>query len=214
MTMRVTAQVKAKTRQRILKVARKLFADKGFHATSTRDLASAAAVAAGTVFNYFPTKEDLAMTLMAEALDEAAAEFSQRRRGEESLAEDLFAHVACGLRALRPFRAYAGEVFETALSPFGVSPAARVGDDVRSAHLETVGAIIARHGGSEEGGGELVSALQLQLYWSLYLAVLASWTRDESPHQEDSLVMLDHSMRLFADAVEAAAPARDSEEPS
>ena len=125
--MRVTAQVKAQTRQRILDVARKLFADKGFHATSTRDLASAAALAAGTVFNYFPTKEDLAMTLMAEALDEAAAEFAARRRGEESLAEDLFAHIACGLRALRPFRDYAAEVFESALSPFSRAPAARVG---------------------------------------------------------------------------------------
>ena len=47
--MRVTAQTKNRTRERILAVARRLFARKGFEQTTTRDLASAVGLAAGAL---------------------------------------------------------------------------------------------------------------------------------------------------------------------
>jgi hypothetical protein len=37
----------------------------------------------------------------------------------------------------------------------------------------------------------------VQLYWTLYLGVLAYWAADESPGQEDSLTLLDQSLKLF-----------------
>lgn len=45
------------TRNRILQSALKLFARKGYEATTTKDLASAANVAEGTIFRHFPTKK-------------------------------------------------------------------------------------------------------------------------------------------------------------
>ncbi|MGF1481555.1 MAG: TetR/AcrR family transcriptional regulator [Cyanophyceae cyanobacterium] len=45
------------TRRRILKAALRLFARKGFDATTTRDLATAANVAEGTIFRHFNTKK-------------------------------------------------------------------------------------------------------------------------------------------------------------
>jgi len=45
------------TRNRILQSALKLFARKGYDATTTKDLASAANVAEGTIFRHFPTKK-------------------------------------------------------------------------------------------------------------------------------------------------------------
>ena len=79
--MRVTAEKKEETRQRILDCARKLFTDKGLEKTTTRYIAEAAGIAAGTMFNYFPTKEALAMTIVEEALDDAATEFDEWRQG-------------------------------------------------------------------------------------------------------------------------------------
>jgi hypothetical protein len=38
----------------------------------------------------------------------------------------------------------------------------------------------------------------MQVYWTLYLGVFAYWAADESPHQEDTMALLDHSLRLFA----------------
>ena len=44
--------------------AANLFAEKGFHRTTTRDIAEAADVAEGTLYNYFASKEDLLLGIM------------------------------------------------------------------------------------------------------------------------------------------------------
>src|SRR4051812_1789130 len=116
--MRVTADAKQQTRERIVETARRLFAGNGFDSTTTRDITISAQIAAGTLFNYFPNKEALAMSIMAESLTEAKDDFWRRRSGNESLAEDLFANVMAGLRRLASSRHYLGEVIEKALSPF------------------------------------------------------------------------------------------------
>src|ERR1700687_2783900 len=50
---------KQKTRQLIAQTARRLFAERGFDAVPVAEVARAAEVSEATVFNYFPTKEDL-----------------------------------------------------------------------------------------------------------------------------------------------------------
>ena len=61
--MRVTAETKALTRRRILDGARRLFAEQAYDATTTRDIARAADIASGTLFNYFATKEAIVAAL-------------------------------------------------------------------------------------------------------------------------------------------------------
>lgn len=50
-------------KERILLTALKLFAEQGFRETSTAQIARKAGVANGTLFHYFPTKDDLIDTL-------------------------------------------------------------------------------------------------------------------------------------------------------
>lgn len=45
--------------QKILDAALKLFVERGFHGTSTAEIAKTAGVATGTLFHYFKTKEEL-----------------------------------------------------------------------------------------------------------------------------------------------------------
>ncbi len=192
--MRVTAEKKRETRRRIVACARNLFIEKGFEQTTTRDIAERAGIAAGTMFNYFPTKEALAMTIVDEALDEAGAEFETRLRGDESLDEALFAHVAVGLRHLAPHHGYVGQVLETALSQFSGGEACQQARQLRVDHLDTVAELISSRGAP---AAVPPSAITMHLYWTLYLGVLSFWTADETPHREDTLVVLDQSMRLF-----------------
>ena len=192
--MRVTAQKKQETQRRIVECARKLFNDKGFQQTTTRDIAEAAGIAAGTMFNYFPTKEALAMTIIGEALDGAGTEFEARLRGDETLDEVLFSHVAVGLRHLTPHRNYVGEVLETALSPFVREPVCEQSKQLRVSHLETVQELLSTSGTAT---ASMATPMAMHLYWTLYLGVLSFWAADESPNREDTLVVLDQSMRLF-----------------
>ena len=188
--MRITREAKRERRQRILKAARRLFAERGFEATTTRELASAARIAAGTLFNYFESKEALAAALVAEALEEGRADFRARLRGGEGLVEALFLHVVTGLRRLEPYRGFMGAVLETALSPFARSGVSRLGDDLRAGHLEVVEELLAARPDDAERPGFVT----LHLYWTLYLGVVAFWAADESPHQEDTLAVLDLSL--------------------
>ena len=55
---------KEQTVRRIEKAAWTLFTTRGYEATSTRDIADAADIAAGTLFNYFPEKRSLLIHLM------------------------------------------------------------------------------------------------------------------------------------------------------
>ncbi len=50
----------------IMGAALKLFTERGFHGTSTAQISKNAGVATGTLFNYFPTKEDLINSLYFE----------------------------------------------------------------------------------------------------------------------------------------------------
>jgi AcrR family transcriptional regulator len=54
--------------ERIKRAARKLFGRKGFEATTTREIAAAADIGAGTLFLYAGTKEDLLVLLFREEI--------------------------------------------------------------------------------------------------------------------------------------------------
>src|SRR3982751_5058658 len=99
--MRVTAQTKSATRKRILQTARRLFADNGYDATTTRDIAHAAKIASGTLFNYFPTKEGIVASLANDAIESALTETDQPQGEPDTLEEALFALIAAALRKLK-----------------------------------------------------------------------------------------------------------------
>src|SRR5262249_4568735 len=113
--MKITAKAKRETRERILEAAGRLFREQGFEAATTRDLARGAGIATGTLFNYFPSKEALALELVLEALERAVAACEKRPNDAENLEEGLFRLVATSLRELRSLRSLFPAVLETCL---------------------------------------------------------------------------------------------------
>lgn len=198
--MRISEQTKQETRSRILEKATELFITRGFDECTTRDIAVAAGLAAGTLFNYFPSKETLAMTLVAEALSGGAEDFQRRRTGTEELAEELFLFISSGLRRLRPLRSFLGPVLERSLSPFPRKTVCPEGEAAHQEHLATVQQIIARHGFTEAP-----DYVAITIYWSLYLGILAFWAHDESPHQQATLALVDYAIRTFVQVISGTA---------
>lgn len=194
--MRISEQTKQETRARILEKATELFIGKGFEDSTTRDIALAAGLAAGTLFNYFPSKETLAMTMVAEALGQGREDFRHRRSGTEDLTEEFFLFVASGLRRLRPLRPFLGPVLERSLSPFPRKNICPEGEAARLEHLAAVQEIIGRHGFTEAP-----DYVAMTIYWSLYLGILAFWTNDESPNQEATQALIDYSIRTFVKVI-------------
>jgi AcrR family transcriptional regulator len=189
--MRITAEAKSATRERILDAASRLFRSNGWASTTTRDIAVAAGIATGTLFNYFQTKEAVAATLISDALTVLPGSTT-------SLEEELFSLIWTGLRSLRRLRSFLAAAAETIFSPLARKAGESPGDSIRVSQLEAMQRLANAHGYVTP-----LSPLTVQLYWTLYLGVFSFWAADESPHQEDTLALLDQSLKLFVASLSA-----------
>jgi AcrR family transcriptional regulator len=101
---------KQRTRALIAETARRLFAERGFEAVSVAEIAREAEVSEATVFNYFPTKEDLVYHGMEAFEADLLAALRRRPAGESVI--DAFGRF---VSAPRGFLAAADESAKTAL---------------------------------------------------------------------------------------------------
>jgi AcrR family transcriptional regulator len=71
-------------RNQILDAAAAVFAEKGFHHTTTKDIAGKAGIAEGTIYNYFDSKDDLLIGMMARLaeLETLGDELTQALQGD------------------------------------------------------------------------------------------------------------------------------------
>src|SRR2546423_12255503 len=77
---------KQRTRELIAETARQLFAARGFERVTVAEIARAAEVSEQTVFNYFPTKEDLVYWRLGSFEEELLSAVRERPSGETALA--------------------------------------------------------------------------------------------------------------------------------
>src|SRR6058998_3098014 len=109
---------KEQIRKRIIAAALSLFQTKGFDATTTKAIARKAGIAEGTVFNYFKTKEDIALHFFELEVDQAIAAVRDNPRLRKApLEEKLFTLVHCQLEFLAPYERFIGAAFIHALKP-------------------------------------------------------------------------------------------------
>jgi AcrR family transcriptional regulator len=77
---------KEQTRQAIAETAWRLFAERGYDRVTVAEIARAAQVAEATVFNYFPTKDDLFYSRLEAFGDQLVEAIGARPDGEPALA--------------------------------------------------------------------------------------------------------------------------------
>lgn len=85
------AQVAALRRTQILDAATGVFAERGFHRSTIRDVARAAGVADGTIYNYFENKEALLLAILARMNESDQRDADLAKIGEMG-PRDFFRH--------------------------------------------------------------------------------------------------------------------------
>jgi AcrR family transcriptional regulator len=80
----------ASRKQEILTAAGNLFAERGYHRTTTKDIAVAADVSEGTIYNYFTSKEELLMGLMEQLTERMSLEVLLTESLQENPQDFLF----------------------------------------------------------------------------------------------------------------------------
>jgi AcrR family transcriptional regulator len=110
---------KRQTRQLIADAAARLFAERGYDKVAVVDVAEAADVSAQTVYNYFPTKQDLVLDREEDLRDRLTGLIGARPAGVSPAAaiRDVALDFVAGIKDIPPDQAQGGLDYLAAVSP-------------------------------------------------------------------------------------------------
>jgi AcrR family transcriptional regulator len=140
---------KRKTRELIAETARQLFAERGFEQVTVTEIAREAEVSPATVFNYFPTKEDLFYSRLEAFEDELLTAIRERAAGQSVV--DAFAGFLLGQGGVLTMDApEADEQLRTITRIITESPALLARErQVFDRYAQTLAALLAEETGAE-----------------------------------------------------------------
>jgi AcrR family transcriptional regulator len=153
---------KVQTRQAIAEAAMGLFVTKGFDHVTVAEIAREAGVSEKTVFNYFPTKEDIFFDEVPERL-EALTEAVRERRPEQSLVEAMHELHAkqCGRLAGPGFAYFARTIAE--------SPALQAKEiDVMAQFTDHLAATIHEELDLHPADAQIAANLLMSVHWQFF----------------------------------------------
>jgi AcrR family transcriptional regulator len=190
------AQTKEATKKRIVAAALDLFQARGFERTTTKQIALKARVAEGTVFNYFPTKEDIALHFFEEEVDHAIDAVKRNTAlRKRPLDEKLFALVQYQFDYLAPYESFIGSALVHALKPGSrLGPFDPRHRELTRRYLDFVQDLIIES--QPKTGAGLAPWFAPHAFWVFYLGALLYWLHDPSPGKQSTMAFLDRSLKL------------------
>ncbi len=187
---------KERTKRAILKAALALFRQKGFQATTTKEISGRARIAEGTLFNYFQTKEDLALYFLEREVLDLIRWFEGRADlGRAPLAEQLFAMIHHHLEQIGPYEDFIGAVYLRALQPSSkLSPLSLERQEINLRYLKFIRGLLAQ----AEARREIPPVGELGSYGValFHLAMMTHWLHDHSAGKQDTLALLDRCLKI------------------
>ena len=191
-------QNKEHTKERILAAALESFREHGLEGTTTRQISLKAGIAEGTLFNYFKTKEDLALYFFQKETNDLIEWFhSQRQLQKAALPEKLFAIVHRQLEYIEPYEEFIGAVFCRALQPTSaLSPLSFDSQELRLKYLRFIREVLA----DSEQKGEIppVGDLGAYAFGLFYMGIVTHWLHDSSRGKQKTLALLDRALSIGA----------------
>jgi AcrR family transcriptional regulator len=185
------------TRARVLETALRLFREKGFDATTMRDIAQAAGLSLGAAYHYFPSKEAIVLAYYDRVQDAHAD------RARESLP------------AVRPVRARLGQVLHAKLEILehdrplmgallrftgdATHPLSFLGEGTRDLQFRSM-AVFAEAFEGERLPKDL-QTLVPTLAWAMHMGLLLYFLYDTSPGQTRTKRLTDGAVDLFVNVL-------------
>jgi AcrR family transcriptional regulator len=189
-------QNKERTKERILRAALDLFRGQGLERTTTRQISRKAGIAEGTLFNYFKTKEDLALFFFEKETEDLIEWFAREKRLQKApLPEKLFAIIHRQLEYIAPYEEFIGAVFFRSLQPrSSLSPLSLESQELRVKYLRFIRDVLAQAEENEEipHVGDL-GAYGVGLF---YLGIVTHWLQDPSRGKQKTLALLDRALKV------------------
>lgn len=183
------------SRAAILSAALDLFQERGYEATTMREIAVRAGASLGSSYHYFPSKEHLVLEFYRHTHELHAAAIAPLLSRERDLAARLRGTMRAVVVTCEPFHAVAGSIFSTVanpaspLNPFGAA-AKPLRDEVVQLYSEVVSGSDARI------APDVAEYLPLVL-WLYQMGILYFWIFDRSPGRLRTLEVIDETTDLI-----------------
>lgn len=194
----------------ILDAAERVFAARGYPATTVKDVAQEAGVATGTVYLYFPSKEELFLALIDRGIRAVLEGIVQARQGQP----DVVAKLAASLRgAVRVFSAHRDLARVALLQAPGAMPAC----EERLAQLHRLFAAYVEQDLEEACAAGLIPPLDTRVAaWAWvgsFAEVLLAWVRGDARDLEEVVpALVTYHLRAIGAEERSAAEAHGAPE--
>jgi AcrR family transcriptional regulator len=189
---------KIAAKSRILSTAIDLFSQRGLDAVTIDEIAAAADVGKGTIYNYFATKEDIVVAFMADLEARMAPTIARFRPGEQPVDRALADYILLHFRLKEPYHAFVrvflAQMFTDAghFLPYMVEMQKYIDPPLQSlfAALEERGALRAE-----------IDIPQLILsFKTMHLGLTALWAVEGPPFQQTTQVVR-QQMQFFTEGI-------------
>jgi AcrR family transcriptional regulator len=175
---RVLTSKARRTRGRILEAALALFAERGYEATTMRDVAREAGASLGLAYRYFASKEEFALALYMR-LAEESEEWAREGLVGGTVAERFEAATLAKLDQVSPHRGPLAALLSRALDPN--SPISALGEGTAAVREKTGDVFLEVVRGASDAPGEKQARELGNVLYALHLAILLYWFHDKTP---------------------------------
>jgi AcrR family transcriptional regulator len=167
-----------RTRERILEAALLLFAEKGYEATTMRDVAREAGASLGLAYRYFASKEEFALALYMR-LAEGSEGWAREGLVGGTVAERFERAMVAKLDQVSPHRGPLAALLSRALDPD--SSISALGEGTAAVREKMGGVFLEVVRGASDNPGEKQARQLGNVLYALHLAILLYWFHDRTP---------------------------------
>lgn len=181
------------TRNTILESALQLFRDKGFDATTMRDVATQTGVALGAAYYYFDSKDAIVMGFYERAQEHLAPLLDRSLTNAKGLEDRLRAIIQAKFEYFAADRKLMGALSAHIDPHHPLSPFSEETRSIRDRDIEFFS--LAVKGGKVRVPEDLSLHLP-RLLWLYQMGLILFWVYDSSPKQERTMKLFDKSLAI------------------
>jgi len=175
---RVLTPKARRTRERILEAALGLFADRGYEATTMRDVAREAGASLGLAYRYFASKEEFALALYMR-LAEESEEWARDGLAAGTVAERFERAMLVKLDQVSSHRGPLAALLARSLDPN--SSISALGEGTAAVREKMGGVFLEVVSGASDAPRERQAIELGNVLYTLHLAILLYWFHDKTP---------------------------------
>lgn len=185
------------TQRRVQEAALSLFREKGFDATTMRDVAAAAELSLGAAYHYFDSKEAIVMAYYNAVQDRHDALVRAQAAATNSLRERLRGAMRSKLEIVSGDRKMLGALLRFTGQPD--HPLSFLGRGTRDIQLRSIATFATTLRGSDTAGDDL--ALEALALWAMHMGLLLYFVYDDSAGQAKTHRLAEGAVDLAVSAL-------------